>query len=98
MQRDDRNDAELLRKICEEIRKAVLIEEGIELGVVVLVKRGNVSKTTSGKVKRWVVKEKLGGGGLEVLMAVEFGKDCEGLKDLERKGEFGTRPVLLSML
>ncbi|KGN62605.1 uncharacterized protein LOC105434645 [Cucumis sativus] len=95
MQRDDRHDAELLRKICEDIRKAVLIEEGIELGLVVLVKRGNVSKTTSGKVKRWVVKEKLAGGGLGVLMAFEFGKNCV---DLKRKGEFETRPVLISML
>ncbi|XP_038884878.1 long-chain-fatty-acid--AMP ligase FadD26-like [Benincasa hispida] len=95
MQRDDKNDAELLRKICEEIRKAVSIEEGTELGLVVLVKRGNIPKTTSGKVKRWAVKEKLAGGGLGVLMAIGFEKNCEVL---QREEELRTRPALLSLL
>ncbi|XP_022997536.1 uncharacterized protein LOC111492429 [Cucurbita maxima] len=93
MQREDKNDAETLRQICEGIRKAALIEEGIELGLVVLVKRGNVPKTTSGKVKRWLAKEKLAGGGMSVLMAVKFGTICGVTKDLD-----GNRPLLLSLL
>lgn len=109
MQRSDKNDAESLRRICEGIQKAALVEEGIELGLVVLVKRGNVPKTTSGKVMRSAAKEKLAGCGMSVLMAVKFGNNCGVLKDLvndsegkwsvsDEKEEFGGRPILLSLL
>ncbi|KAK4341714.1 hypothetical protein RND71_040215 [Anisodus tanguticus] len=32
-------------------------EEGVGIGLVVLVKVGNVPKTTSGKIQRWLAKK-----------------------------------------
>lgn len=56
-----------LRSLCEGIKKKVLEEEKIELASVVLVKNGNVPKTTSGKIQRWAAKEKLVGGKMSVV-------------------------------
>ncbi|XP_050366449.1 uncharacterized protein LOC126784941 [Argentina anserina] len=100
MQRSDQNDARVLRKICQGMREGVIKEEGVEVGVVVLVKSGSVPKTTSGKIQRWAAKDRLVGGKMSVLMEMGFGVhytfstfgrrsldegSSEGLKSEERK-------------
>ncbi|XP_074374647.1 uncharacterized protein LOC141715060 [Apium graveolens] len=63
---------ELLRKLSEEMRKAVMKEEKVEIGMVVLVKSGNVPKTTSGKIQRWLAKDKLLGGRMNVVLQTKY--------------------------
>ncbi|KAJ9147859.1 hypothetical protein P3X46_029975 [Hevea brasiliensis] len=65
-------DVNVLRQICEGIRKAVLEEERVEIGMVVLVKSGSVPKTTSGKIQRWATKQKLVAGKMDIVMEVLF--------------------------
>ncbi|KAB2619607.1 disco-interacting protein 2 B-A-like [Pyrus ussuriensis x Pyrus communis] len=66
-------DIGVLRKICDGVRHGVVMEEGVEVGTVVLVRSGCVPKTTSGKIQRWAAKDKLVGGKMGVLMEVRFG-------------------------
>ncbi|KAK9947068.1 hypothetical protein M0R45_012505 [Rubus argutus] len=73
MQRSDQKDVGILRKICQGVREGVVKEEGVEVGVVVLVKCGSVPKTTSGKIQRWEARDKLVGGKMSVLMEMAFG-------------------------
>lgn len=73
MQRSDQKDAGVLRKICQGVMEGVVKEEGVEVGVVVLVKSGSVPKTTSGKIQRWEARDKLVGGKMSVLMEMAFG-------------------------
>ncbi|XP_004501127.1 uncharacterized protein [Cicer arietinum] len=81
MQRIEKDvDEGLLRSICEGIKESVLKKEGVEVGWVVLVKSECVPKTTSGKLQRWVAKEKLLGGKMKVLMEMRFGKDVVKIK------------------
>lgn len=61
-----------LKKMCESVRRGVLKDERVEVGLVVLVKSGCVPKTTSGKVKRWAAKENLIGGQMGVVMQMPF--------------------------
>ncbi|KAF3446323.1 hypothetical protein FNV43_RR11502 [Rhamnella rubrinervis] len=70
-----KEDDVVLRRICEGIRKFVLRDEGVEAGLVVLVKSGSVPKTTSGKIQRWAAKEKLARGQMSVVMEMRFGDD-----------------------
>ncbi|KAF9619503.1 hypothetical protein IFM89_007251 [Coptis chinensis] len=67
-------DLRVLRRICEGIRKAVSIEEKIEVGLVVLVKSASVPKTTSGKIQRWAAKDKLLRGEIQVLGQIYSGQ------------------------
>ncbi|KAK2660540.1 hypothetical protein Ddye_007073 [Dipteronia dyeriana] len=60
-------DNRVLRMVCEKIKRAVLEEERVEIGLVVLVRSGNVPKTTSGKIQRWVAKDRLIGGQMSVV-------------------------------
>lgn len=71
MQRRE-EDTRILKITCEGIREAVMREEGIEIGWVVLVEAGCLPKTTSGKMQRWAAKEKLMGGKMRVMMEVKF--------------------------
>lgn len=70
---NDEKETSVLRRICEGIREAVMKDEGVEVGLVVLVKSGCVPKTTSGKIQRWAAKEKLISGGMIVVMEMPFG-------------------------
>ncbi|XP_062100644.1 uncharacterized protein LOC133806571 [Humulus lupulus] len=71
---DERENSRVLMRICEGLREGVMkVNEGIEVGLVVLVKSGCVPKTTSGKVQRWATKQKLIGGGMSVVMEMSFG-------------------------
>lgn len=62
----------LFKEMSEMIRKEVKNKENVELGWVVLVKCGSLPKTTSGKIQRWAVKNKLVEGGFKVVMKMEF--------------------------
>ncbi|XP_074365161.1 uncharacterized protein LOC141706246 [Apium graveolens] len=66
----------VLRTLGKNIRKAVKKEENVEVGMVVIVKSGNVPKTTSGKIQRWLAKDKLLGGKMNVVLQMTF-KDNE---------------------
>ena len=59
-------------------------DEKVEIGMVVLVKSGNVPKTTSGKIQRWLAKDKLLGGGMNVVMQTKF-KDNDKTESRSRK-------------
>lgn len=72
MQRKE-SEVRFLRRICEGIREGVLKEEKVEVGFVVLVKNGSVPKTTSGKVQRWMAKDRFLRGEMYVIMKMEFG-------------------------
>ncbi|CAI9106149.1 OLC1v1005224C1 [Oldenlandia corymbosa var. corymbosa] len=63
------------RRICEGIRKSVMEEECMEVGVVVLVKSGSVPKTTSGKVRRWLAKDNFVRGKMSVVLKMNFFED-----------------------
>ncbi|RVX05693.1 Long-chain-fatty-acid--AMP ligase FadD26 [Vitis vinifera] len=71
MQRRE-EETRILKIICEGIREAVLREEKIGIGLVVLAKAGCVPKTTSGKIQRWATKDKLIGGKMKVVMEMQF--------------------------
>ncbi|KAL1820811.1 hypothetical protein ACET3Z_015680 [Daucus carota] len=75
---------EILRALSEEIRRGVMKDEKVEIGMVVLVKSGNVPKTTSGKIQRWLAKDKLLGGGMNVVMQTKF-KDNDKTESRSRK-------------
>ncbi|WCJ35189.1 Medium/long-chain-fatty-acid--[acyl-carrier-protein] ligase MbtM [Euphorbia peplus] len=66
-----------LRRICEGVRRGVMEEEGVEIGVVVLVKSGSVPKTTSGKIQRWAVKNKYIEGKMGKIIEVVFDNEEE---------------------
>ncbi|KAA8528651.1 hypothetical protein F0562_036006 [Nyssa sinensis] len=95
----------VLRKICEGMRKAVMMEENIEVGLVVLVKSGSVPKTTSGKTQRWVAKDKLFRGKMNIIMQEDFsdhGSDSTSLETMihenkekggGRRGEEGRKAI-----
>ncbi|XP_031261258.1 uncharacterized protein LOC116119448 [Pistacia vera] len=67
MQRSEK-DNRVLRMICEKMKLSILKDEGIEVGLVFLVKSGDVPKTTSGKIQRWVAKDKLVEGKMSIVM------------------------------
>ncbi|KAL2520946.1 putative fatty-acid--CoA ligase fadD25 [Forsythia ovata] len=73
------SDPESSRKICEEIRKSVIKEEQIQVGLVVLVESGNLPKTTSGKIQRWAAKFKLKEGGMNLIMQMKFDNNAKNL-------------------
>lgn len=56
---ESEGEIRVLQNICEGIRKAAMEKEGVRIGMVVLVKSGSVPKTTSGKIQRWLAKDKL---------------------------------------
>ena len=65
-------DVKVLKQICEWAKKAVLKEEKVEIGLMVLVKSGSVPKTTSGKIQRWAAKDILIRGKMSVVMEMQF--------------------------
>ncbi|CAI9263368.1 unnamed protein product [Lactuca saligna] len=75
MQKSGEENEGMFRGICEGIRGFVMKEEGIHVGVVALVKSGSIPKTTSGKIQRWLAKERLLSGKTEVLMEMKFSKE-----------------------
>ncbi|KAL1343804.1 uncharacterized protein [Arachis hypogaea] len=68
-------DNEVLGSVCNGIKESVLKKENVQVGWVVLVKSESVPKTTSGKLQRWLAKEKILGGKMKVVMEMKFGDD-----------------------
>ncbi|KAM0938141.1 putative AMP-dependent synthetase/ligase, ANL domain-containing protein [Dioscorea sansibarensis] len=81
-----------LTSICKMIKREIWEEEGVEVGVVALVRSGSVAKTTSGKVRRWMVKDETMRGRLKVVYMEEY------LGEDEEKKGVGRRLSLLSFL
>lgn len=84
--------AEELRIVAEGIRKVVLEKERVEVASVVLVVSGSVPKTTSGKLQRWLTREKLRKGEMQVAMSMEFG-DHGGGGRRDREGSISKARV-----
>ncbi|CAL4901662.1 unnamed protein product [Urochloa decumbens] len=60
------------RELCDRVKEAVWREEGVRVGLVVLVDGGEVPKTTSGKLRRGVAREMLLAGKLRVVFEVRY--------------------------
>ncbi|KAL3505305.1 hypothetical protein ACH5RR_035146 [Cinchona calisaya] len=65
-------DQRVLRKICQGIRKSVMEEENVAVGLIVVVESGNVPKTTSGKIQRWLAKDNLVRAKMRTIMQMNF--------------------------
>lgn len=65
----ERRSEEPAEKLLPAIRKAVLLEHGIQVHSLLLVKAGTVPKTTSGKVKRAACRAAFLAGEIEPLAA-----------------------------
>ncbi|KAI3767170.1 hypothetical protein L2E82_17257 [Cichorium intybus] len=75
MQRSGEEMESTLRRICDGIRGFVMMEEGIQVGLVALVKSGSIPKTTSGKIQRWLAKDRFVRGEMEVVMEMKYRKN-----------------------
>ncbi|KAK9270424.1 hypothetical protein L1049_026003 [Liquidambar formosana] len=95
-------EIEVLRRICEGIKEAVMKEVKVEVGLVVLVESGSVPKTTSGKIQRWAARDKLMGGKMNVVMDMNHGSFSSPLGTMVhaskgkggRKGDEGRRVIV----
>uniref|UniRef100_A0A7N1A9A8 AMP-dependent synthetase/ligase domain-containing protein n=1 Tax=Kalanchoe fedtschenkoi TaxID=63787 RepID=A0A7N1A9A8_KALFE len=73
MQRNDMEKGEEnLRRICYGVGDAVWRNNKVKVGVVALVKTGSVPKTTSGKIQRWLAKDKLMRKQMNILMLLNL--------------------------
>ncbi|XP_042465995.1 long-chain-fatty-acid--AMP ligase FadD26-like [Zingiber officinale] len=80
---------ETCRKICEAIREGVRKEEeGVSVGRVVLVEKGSIPKTTSGKPRRWLAKRMLMEGSMPFVFEARF-EDIRQVSDGEGRGGRG---------
>ncbi|XP_027148680.1 uncharacterized protein LOC113749201 [Coffea eugenioides] len=61
-----------MRNICEGIRKSIMEEESVAVGLIVLAESGSVPKTTSGKIRRWLAKENLIRAKIRTIMQMEL--------------------------
>ncbi|XP_038716329.1 long-chain-fatty-acid--AMP ligase FadD32-like [Tripterygium wilfordii] len=98
MQRSEGINVGVLRSICEGIKKAVMTEQKVELGLVVLVKSGSVPKTTSGKIQRWAAKDNLIRGKLKAVMAMQLDDDNTSSFGVMSNVRAAGHPPLLSLL
>ncbi|KAJ0985871.1 hypothetical protein J5N97_004227 [Dioscorea zingiberensis] len=83
-----------LKSICRGIREGIWKEEEVRVGLVALVSSGSVAKTTSGKLRRWLVKDDLLRGRLKVVCMEEY---MEELREEAGVGA-GQKSSLLSFL
>ncbi|CAL5096400.1 unnamed protein product [Urochloa decumbens] len=60
------------RELCDRVKEAVWREEGVRVGLVVLVDGGEVPKTTSGKLRRGAAREMLLAGKLRVVFEARY--------------------------
>nr|XP_043616308.1 long-chain-fatty-acid--AMP ligase FadD26-like [Erigeron canadensis] len=91
MQKSNEKQESILRGICEGIRACVLKEEGVQVDTVVLVKNGSIPKTTSGKIQRWLAKDRFTWGKMDVMMEMKFNKNDH---ENSFKKSFGKNPVI----
>ncbi|CAN6327160.1 unnamed protein product [Urochloa humidicola] len=74
------------RELCDRVKAAVWKEEGVRVGLVVLVGGGEVPKTTSGKLRRGAAREMLLAGKLRVVFEARY-DDGDGTVAGVRGGE-----------
>ncbi|CAN6354228.1 unnamed protein product [Urochloa humidicola] len=74
------------RELCNRVKAAVWKEEGVMVGLVVLVEGGEVPKTTSGKLRRGAAREMLLAGKLRVVVEARY-DDGDGTEAGVRGGE-----------
>ncbi|GJN18281.1 hypothetical protein PR202_gb05425 [Eleusine coracana subsp. coracana] len=67
--------ADLRKNICDGVRRAVWKEEGVSVGSVVLVESGGLPKTTSGKLRRGLAREKLLAGELPKVFVADYAEN-----------------------
>ncbi|KAL7619080.1 hypothetical protein Lser_V15G00675 [Lactuca serriola] len=100
MQRSDWKDEVFLKRVCEGIRCLVKKDVGIDVGLIALVKSGEVWKTTSGKIQRSVAKDRFLSGKMNILM--EMGYEEMGFKKslgkAKNKGKIKVVESILSSL
>ncbi|KAM0010531.1 putative AMP-dependent synthetase/ligase, ANL domain-containing protein [Helianthus debilis subsp. tardiflorus] len=75
MQKSGEKEDNMLRSICEGIREFVLKEQDIQVEMVALVKSGSIPKTTSGKIQRWLAKDRFLRSNMEVVKQMKFDKE-----------------------
>ncbi|KAH0759274.1 hypothetical protein KY290_022767 [Solanum tuberosum] len=80
-----------LKQICEGIRKTILKEEGVGIGLVVLVKFGNVPKTTSGKIQRWLAKYKFEKSQMNIIMQMKFDNNGNIQSTMQKMMQIGKK-------
>ena len=64
------------QELAQAVTRAVRAEIGVQLSDVVLIKRGTLAKTSSGKVRRREMKRRLEAGELELAVAEDNGGGC----------------------
>jgi len=74
------------RRMCEAIRENVMKEEGVTVGLVVLVESGSVPKTTSGKLRRFLAKDKLLKGRFPTVFEAQFELSWPEERNVGRSG------------
>ncbi|KAK9066672.1 hypothetical protein SSX86_013995 [Deinandra increscens subsp. villosa] len=84
MQKNDEKEESVLKSICEGIREFVMKECDIKVDMVALVKCGSVPKTTSGKVQRWLAKDRLLRGEMEVVKEMKFDREDDDDESLKK--------------
>ncbi|XP_049391809.1 uncharacterized protein LOC125856335 [Solanum stenotomum] len=80
-----------LKQICEGIRKTIMKEEGVGIGLVVLVKIGNVPKTTSGKIQRWLAKYKFMKSQMNIIMQMKFDNNGNIQSTMQKMMQIGKK-------
>jgi amino acid adenylation domain-containing protein len=78
----------------DAMRQAIALEHGIVAHIIVLVRRGTLPKTTSGKVKRSACRQALILGDLEIIASKSYGASPE---EMPQDGGLLNRDALHSM-
>lgn len=65
-------------EVIRVIRETTLLEHGVFLRTVVLIRSGTIPKTTSGKIRRSACRDLLAAGELQILMESSTSADREG--------------------
>ncbi|XP_021902511.1 uncharacterized protein LOC110818064 [Carica papaya] len=100
LQGSEKLDQSILRRLCEGIKQDVLKEENVKVGRVILVKRGCVPRTTSGKIQRWAAMDKLVRNQMSIVMDLrteQAGGFDYSFPTLARRGKL-RRGVALSLM
>lgn len=72
----ERSPESSLPEVIRTIREAVMLEHGVRVWCVALVKRATIEKTTSGKTKRGLCRRTFLAGGLQALVIDTLASDA----------------------
>lgn len=85
-------------EVISTIREAVLLQHGVPIQTLALIRSGTIPKTTSGKIKRSTCRIRLGAGELQVLAQSQISAVEEAITGLEpqitRDAILNTEPAL----